>query len=350
MYYFPGPFTQNYVFDTKAVSLSTTVNSGKNALRLGLRSFNLPLGSKVGIPSFCCNEVVNAVLEEKLQPYFFDVKEVGSYWANYKESEIKNEDLKAIIIIHMYGYLHPDTQEIIKTCKLNGVNLIHDAAQSFGIDTTLFGKDLIVYSFGPGKSTTAARGGELINFHPKSSEQISKPGFWDNMEAGMFYNSRLFGNKMNRLGIYKWNLSKRLASDGKKLLDMGVFQKQKALEAKTIALTKDNGRKERYLMLKEAVLGLDNVKVAYENEEGLFFKMVLYVNKNIDNFISYLRSNNIPYCLLADNMDLSKRELKGSVFFTETYLNIVEISTERSISLSEMNRVAKVLMNYKNGN
>lgn len=347
-YYFPGPFISNEYPDTSGITLGLTVNSGKNALRLALRSFQLPAQSLVGIPAFSCNEVVNAVLEENLKPYFFDSYQ-GSYWGNYEESIIKSKGIKAIIITHLYGYVHPSTKEIADVCKRNGVKIVHDAAQSFGINASVFGNDPVVYSFGPGKSATAAGGGELLNVKSHGAT-IGKSSLADKLAAKAFFKSRLFGFKNKSLNGRKLRLFKRFGSDAGAFTDLSSFQEKKAKEAKAIALLKNNGRRERYLLLKDAVLKNDEIKIVYEEQDGLYFKLLLYVPGNTEHFLDYLKNNHVPYCRLADSMDMSKRDTSHAVLFNGSYKRIVEISSERSIPVEEIKRVAAVLAAYRNGN
>ena len=349
MYYFPSPFIVNEVIDSKNYDLASTVNSGKNALRIALKSLSLPINSTVGIPVFSCNEVVNAVMEEGLKPVFFDVKEIGSYWADHNEQKILNLDVKAIIVTHLYGFLHPDTLSIIDMCSRNNIKLIHDLAQSFGMDISLFKNNLIIYSFGPGKSTSAAKGGEVLNLPGKSIVAIRSAGFWDDMSAKLFFNSRLFGSKRSNVDVFIGKLCHQFIKKTG-FIAMTPFQKQKALEAKAIALTLNNGRRERYLILKNAILNLNTVRVVYESQEGLWFKIVLFVKERTDHFLTYLKKNYVPYCRLGDSMDMTKRDMSDMVFFKETYSSIIEISSERSIPMVEIQRVSTVLSNYENEN
>jgi hypothetical protein len=350
MYFFPGPFIKDEHVETADRSLGLTINSGKNALRLALRSFGLLPGALIGIPAFCCNEVINAVIEEEFVPCFFDSEKAGSYWAFYNEEKVKAAGVRVIIITHLYGYVHPGTKEITEMCRRNNVRLIHDAAQSFGVDTSDFGDHPVIYSFGPGKSTTAARGGEVLNIATPGKMEMKKAGFWNEREARFFFNSRLFREEEKRsMGLVE-KLCLRFKSRENVFFELTPFQKQKALQAKMIAVSKKEERKERYLLLKAAIAKSDTLSIAYEAEEGLFFKIVLYVDRGTELFLNYLRSNNVPYCRLGDSMNVNVRDMAGLPYFEKTYKNIIELSSERSVPLSEIKRVAAVLANYKGEN
>ncbi|HXU27334.1 MAG TPA: DegT/DnrJ/EryC1/StrS family aminotransferase, partial [Bacteroidia bacterium] len=133
-YYFPS-FIQKINFEQEiSPQLKITVNSGTNAIRLLLRSFNLVSNDKVAIPAFVCDSVKYAVEQEKLTPIQFDLKTENSFWTSYDLNRIKTENIKVVILVHLYGFVHPDTLEIVDFCERNNIKIIHDAAQSYGID------------------------------------------------------------------------------------------------------------------------------------------------------------------------------------------------------------------------
>lgn len=350
MYYFPSPFIENEVIDPKGFDFGLTVNCGKNALRIALRSFNLPKNAGIGIPVYSCNEVVSAVLEEDLVPFFFDNKETDSYWADFDEQKIRNSNVKAIILTHLYGFLHPDTKAIIESCHKNDIKMIHDMAQSYGLDVSLFKDQLIVYSFGPGKSTTAAKGGELVNLPDNFKVVIEPAGFIENRRAISFFNSRFYGRKKGKIEVLFDRIDQLFGTKTQGFIGMSEFQMQKALQAKAIACMKNNGRRERYSLLKNAISKLNSIKEAYHSADGLWFKLVIYIKTNPDRFINYLKRNDIPYCRLSDSMDLAKRDTTNTPFFNQSHRGILEISTERSIPLSEIKRISDLLKNYENEN
>jgi dTDP-4-amino-4,6-dideoxygalactose transaminase len=347
-YYFPGPFIKNELVENNEVSVGFAVNSGKSAIRLALRSFKLPENSGVAIPAFCCNEVMNAVLDEKLKPVFFDMKGTGDYWTEYSEARLKSEEIKALIITHLYGFIHPDTEKILEICRRNEIHVIHDAAQSYGVNQKMFGSDPVVYSFGPGKSTTAARGGELMNVEKMAT--IPKNGFWNTLEAKIFYRSRLVGAPVSRLDVYLGKLSRKFMFPENRITELSSYQSELAKKAKTIALTKGSERKDRYNIVRTAIVNINTATIPYENEDGIFFKFVLYVKSDVDRFIQYLNENDIPFFRLADSIDMEQRDEKRNVNFKRSCQSLIELSVERSIPMSEIKRVAELLSRYKSEN
>jgi len=77
------------------------------------------------------------------------------------------ENTKAVVVVHLYGFLIPDIEKIAKFCKDNNLLLIEDVAQAMG--TEIDGKkagtfgDFGVFSFHSHKNiTTLGEGGMLV--------------------------------------------------------------------------------------------------------------------------------------------------------------------------------------------
>lgn len=346
-YFFPSPFTSDEKELTQKNALAYTINSGKNALRLTLKSFQLPSNARIGIPSFCCKAVQISVIEEGFVPCFFDLKEEQSYWADYNKDQILANNIKAIMLVHLYGFIHPDSKEIIEFCHKNNIKVIHDAAQSFGIDLSLLKDDPIIYSFGPGKSTTAALGGEIVNLKHFSESVIGSPKLIQKIKARIFFNSRLIHFKHQKINAFFSYIFNSFDSEDHSFFSMSAFQKNKALTVKELVIRSKNERKERYSILVSSICNNQNIIPAYDDGNGFYFKLILYVSKNVDNFIVYLDKSNIPYYRLAKDIDLQKRMEEVLPKFYSSYLNFVEISTERSIPMEEIRRVAHALSNFK---
>ena len=345
-YFFPTPFIcgENEFF--KKEELKFTINSGKNALRIALKSFGFPSNAKIGIPSFCCNAVLTAVIEEGFAPHFFDLKEENSYWADYNKEQILAKNINVVILVHLYGFIHPDSNEIIEFCHKNNIKIIHDVAQSFGIDTSSFGDDAIIYSFGPGKSSTAAFGGEIVNLKGFSKNEIRSPKLIHKINARIFFYSRLNCFKYKKIiGLFSRILNRFDPRDNI-FFDMSAFQKRKAIQVKEIVIRSKNERKERYNFLTNSIKNNETIKVAFDNGSGLYFKLILYISEDIENFIQYLEKNEIPYYRIANDIDLKKRNEEMLPRFFKIYYKFVEISTERSIPMEEIKRVAHVLSNF----
>jgi hypothetical protein len=344
-YFFPS-FIERFEIEHEPLSqLEITVNSGTNALRLLLQSFNLSVNDKVCIPAFVCNSVRYAVEQKKLTPVLLDLKSDNSFWTFYNLNFIKSENIKVVILVHLYGFVHPDTKEIVDFCENNNIKLIHDAAQSYGIDEKVLSQgNGTVYSFGPGKSTTAA-GGAWIKFSKKNGSFfiLNKPSIFSfqNMKAKLFLKSRIFNYRLSKYEIFLNRILNRFHSDT--IFSMSSFQLKMASYSISILKQITPFRKKRYAILKEAITKNPLLEIAYDNDTGLYFKIILFVKDGVKKFRNFLEMNGIPYFTLFNKIE----ENNKLVYFKKNALNFIEISCESCIPESEIVRIAILLNNYK---
>ncbi len=323
-YYFPGLFPDSILsrINNKPLSFPFEyhLNSGENALRLVLRSFKLKPLTKVAIPGFVCGSVKSAVVNEGLSPVLFDLKNDNTFWTDY---------------------------------TIDNITLIHDAAQSYGINKNKLSGGPVVYSFGPGKSTTAAGGAIVDNFDNKEifRDAIKKYSFFQEIivrtNAKLFLKSRICNYKMDLMDVsLKAGLEKIYAKviSPYNLYPMVGMQQMLAAEAMDLVLLKKVDRTLRYQVLTDSIKNNNNLSLAFDDKDGIYFKTVLFVDRRIDEFKAYLQRNDIPFFRLFDDAsDINE----GNPIFQKNANKFFEISCEASIPLEEINRVADVLRSYK---
>jgi len=348
-YYFPSIIT-SLSFSSKTLPASfQIVNSGENAIRLLLRGYKLGPKSKVALPLYVCDSLKQAVSKEGLEPLYLDLKPDGTFWSDYNVELLLKEKPGAIILVHLYGFLHPDTKSIMDFCKTNNIFLIHDAAQSYGVDeSALPYSSGLVYSFGPGKSSTAA-GGALVKglneeFYKLNCRNISDFSI-QGYKAKLFLKSRIYG--------YKFSLADRLLQkivyrfkETDSINTMTDFQLRAAAKALELIKEKGKDRRERYKILEEAVKANTLLQVPFEDEKGLCFKMVLNVKEDVSKFKEYLRKNNVPFFSLASELLIDKTKHNQYPVFSKNAPGFIELSTEASLPLEEIMRVASVIKQY----
>ena len=122
------------------------VNSGTSALHISLLLSNIKSGDEVIVPTVSFIAPINAVNYCKASPIFIDVddylnidiKKVISFLEN--ETITKNnltynkktkKKISAIIVVHVFGNL-VNLKPLINICKKKKIDLIEDAAESFG--------------------------------------------------------------------------------------------------------------------------------------------------------------------------------------------------------------------------
>ncbi|MFA5462035.1 MAG: DegT/DnrJ/EryC1/StrS family aminotransferase, partial [Sulfurimonas sp.] len=134
---------------------------------------------------------------------------------------------KALIVTHLYGEC-ADIEKIADICKLNGVYLIEDAAESLGAiynkkHTGIFG-DFGIYSFNGNKILTTSGGGMLVS---SNKEWIEKAKFYSTQakEPFIHYEHEEYG--------YNYRMSNVLAAIGvgqMEIIEERVVKKREIFE------------------------------------------------------------------------------------------------------------------------
>ncbi|MBF0181249.1 MAG: DegT/DnrJ/EryC1/StrS aminotransferase family protein [Magnetococcales bacterium] len=151
------------------------VASGHHALRLLARSLRLAPGGRVALPAMICPTVPAALRAEGLLPEFVDIT-LDGFVMDFHRDRFHHAGYDLIVLPHLYGMPHPRTTEIVDFARNSGIPLIHDAAQSLGLEWE--GKPIIhcdqggFYSFGAGKAGTAATGALACGIDPGLMERL----------------------------------------------------------------------------------------------------------------------------------------------------------------------------------
>lgn len=155
------------------------LNSGTDALILGIRALNLSPGDEIILPVNTFFATALGVTENKLKPVFVDMdsSDYGISIPDLKKKITKNT--KAIIVVHLYG--RPDKlEEIQEVIKESGQNiyLIEDACQAHGAmykDKKVGTRGVFsAFSFYPGKNLGAYGDGGAIVTNDESLVQKYK--------------------------------------------------------------------------------------------------------------------------------------------------------------------------------
>ena len=187
------------------------VSSGTAAIHLALRILGIKEGDDVLASTFTFIGSVSAILYQNANPVFIDSDRES--WN--LSPKLLNKYLlacekkpKALILTHLYG-MSSDIEKIAQICKLHGIYLIEDAAESLGATfkekhTGTFG-DFGVYSFNGNKILTTSGGGMLIS---PNEEYIKKALFYATQAKGesVHYEHEEYG--------YNYRMSNVLAAIG----------------------------------------------------------------------------------------------------------------------------------------
>lgn len=150
------------------------VSSGSAAVYLALKTLGCRNGDEVILPTYVCQNVLEAIITSGATPVLCDV---GLNWVVEPENvkPLINKKTKAIIVPHMYGIFAD-----IKEFKKLGVPVIEDCAQAVG-DKSIdkINGDIAVFSFQPTKCLTTGEGGMIVtlneNFVNKARELRDGP-------------------------------------------------------------------------------------------------------------------------------------------------------------------------------
>lgn len=187
------------------------VTSGTAAIHLALRILDIKDGDDVLASTFTFIGSVNAILYQNANPVFIDSdKESWNLSPKLLNKYLLECDKKpkALILTHLYG-MSADIETIVDICKLHGIYLIEDAAESLGATfagkhTGTFG-DFGIYSFNGNKILTTSGGGMLVS---DNEEYIKKAMYYATQarEEELYYEHHEYG--------YNYRMSNVLAAIG----------------------------------------------------------------------------------------------------------------------------------------
>ena len=148
--------------------------SGRSALYALLKSFDLPAGSRIGVPLFCCPVVFNAIWQTGHVPLFID-----SNFHDFNLSPIdlrkKRSDIVALIAVHMFG--NPCDMDSINSIA-KGIPVIEDCAQSLYSSykgrQTGFLASASFFSFRCGKYISSGEGSIVFCKETSLCEKVGK--------------------------------------------------------------------------------------------------------------------------------------------------------------------------------
>lgn len=140
------------------------VNSGTSALEIVLRSLNITSGSVV-VPTNTFFATATAVAHAGAFPIFADCDTTLSLDIDSVRRVIR-PDTKAVVIVHIGGFVTPRILEFVQFCKEKNIYLIEDAAHAHGSKFNnqfagTFGH-AATFSFYPTKVMTSSEGGMIV--------------------------------------------------------------------------------------------------------------------------------------------------------------------------------------------
>ena len=159
---------------------AAALSSGTAAIHLALKAAGVGEGDIVFCPTLTFSATANPIIYQNAIPVFID-SDYETWNMSPKaleEAFEKYPDVKAVIVVHLYG-LSADMDKIMEICNKHNVAVIEDAAESLGTyykgkHTGTFG-DYGIFSFNGNKIITTSGGGMLVS---DNEERIAKARFW----------------------------------------------------------------------------------------------------------------------------------------------------------------------------
>lgn len=207
-----GKFIDNFEESIKIYTQTqnaVALCNATSAIHLALRVLGIK-DSQVAVSTFTFIGSVNPILYERNEPIFIDVDEYWHVDIDLLKKAIKENDIKAVILPHIYGQV-ADIEPILKLCEENRIYLIEDSAESLGAfykgkHSGTFG-EFGVFSFNGNKLLTTSSGGVLVGNDEKLikkakfiSTQAKEPEFIEYVHKEVGYNYRM-SNVLAAIGV-----------------------------------------------------------------------------------------------------------------------------------------------------
>ena len=144
--------------------ISLTVN-GHMALELAIQAFDFPSDSEVITTPFTFVSTTHAIVRNRLEPVFCDVKESDGTIDENKIENLITPKTVAIVPVHVYGNLC-NVDAIQRIADKYNLKVIYDAAHAFAIKRDGVGignyGDASIYSFHATKVFNTIEGGAVV--------------------------------------------------------------------------------------------------------------------------------------------------------------------------------------------
>ena len=266
----------NNLFGTK---YSISMNSCTSALECSIKSQNIK--GEIIVPSWTWVSTINAVLNCGCKPVFGDV-DINSrnLTAKFIEERITKKT-KAIIPVHLYGQA-ANMEEIMEVCKKYKIKLIEDSAETLGAKfknkyTGTFGVG--VRSFFPTKNITTAEGG-MLTTNDKHVYLYTKKLIAHGI---LKKNKSLPWKREAELPGHNFRLPNHLAALGNNQLNkLKKFNFKRNLIAK---------KYDNFFKSYPKIFKVQEVNKDFTHSYQMY--TVQIIDKNRNNFIKFLRKNNI---------------------------------------------------------
>jgi UDP-2-acetamido-2-deoxy-ribo-hexuluronate aminotransferase len=177
--------------------------NGTDALVIGLQALGVKAGMRVAVPNMTFWAPFEAIAQLGAEPVLVDINP-DDLQMDFEEFKRGHEKFRfnAAILVHLLGWTSVRLGDFRKYCKEEGIHLLEDGAQSYGVryhgESVYTGAEVSTISFYPAKVLGAAGdAGAMFTPNPKLAEVIRALG--NHGRAGHYtydyvgWNSRMGG-------------------------------------------------------------------------------------------------------------------------------------------------------------
>lgn len=327
-------------FETKFANLvgseyAVACSNGTTAIELALKAIDVA-GKKVVCPSNTFFATTVAINNAGAEVVLADCeKETFSISYSHLKKIISENEIAAVVIVHIGGIISKDIPKIVTLCKKHNITLIEDAAhaqasQTLGYTAGTIG-DIACFSFFPTKVMTTGEGGMVTTNNKEYFEKIkSLKNFGrDNQNAGIIINPQGNNFKVHEFtGL------------------MGSLECDRVLGR----VAKRTSLLDRYIQNLEGT----NFKVITQKEGRCsYYKCILLSPYNTDDLKQYCKEHLISLTGEVYRIPVHKQPLYEDSFDATQLKNTNYIANKHicpplypELSLKEVDYICEVLKKY----
>lgn len=339
-------------------------NYSRSAIYLLLNSLKLPAGSKVGVPLYTCNVVLESIVKARLKPCFIDINR--NYTLDLEDFKKKVHEIDALIVIHTFGR-PADMDNILSIAE--GLPVIEDCAHSTfseyrGCRTGLMGNAGVLSL---PKYLCAGGGGMIILNDESMKENIEsqmqtlvKNSLIGELKHLFIVNGRSFFYRKPWFGLISLPLGSRL-ENSVDLMDKKNFT-VKCINKSDFAVllnkiqsfaSKVEKQRRNSLFLLESLKDT-HLTLPIESKDTYcnyyLFPVLVPHKEERDSFCKYLRERGVDTTkLFSETPEMARLhyEYENDCPFTEDICGrILTIPNHSTLNKQELNKIIEVIKSY----
>jgi len=107
------------------------LSSGRDSIEAIIQNIQFKKNEIILFPSYLCPSIMQQFKNKKIKYLFYRLNKKLEIDLKDIEKNIRHHDIKAIIIIHYFGFIQPKINKIRELCNKKNVILIEDLTQSY---------------------------------------------------------------------------------------------------------------------------------------------------------------------------------------------------------------------------